>query len=119
MPERRESVTGARCAASGVPFSPERRPFHSRRNVMNVRSFGKSAAIAMVAAMPLVFAGSGAAESQPNMGEAIAYLEKGLAALKAAAPDKGGHRANAIQLVERAISETRAGIAYDNRHQKK
>lgn len=86
---------------------------------MNVRIFGKSTVIALFATIPLVFSGSGSAERQPKMVEAIDHLEKGLVALKAATPDKGGHRANAIQLVERAISETHSGIAYDNRHQKK
>lgn len=86
---------------------------------MNVRTFGKSAAVAIFATLTLVFSASGGADRQPRMVEAIDHLERGLAALKAATPDKGGHRANAIQHVERAISETRAGIAYDNRHPKK
>jgi len=49
---------------------------------------------------------------QPHMQNALDRLRGARAELSAAAPDKGGHRVRAIDLVDRAISETRAGIAY-------
>jgi hypothetical protein len=36
--------------------------------------------------------------------------------LQKAIPDKGGHRVKAIQLVNQAIAEVNAGIAFDRRH---
>jgi len=49
---------------------------------------------------------------QPRMRAALDALEVAKANLQAASSNKGGHRANAIKLVNAAISEVRAGIAF-------
>ena len=52
-----------------------------------------------------------AVAAQPHMQAALAALENARGDLKAAIPDKGGHRVKAIALVDDAIAEVRAGIA--------
>ena len=49
--------------------------------------------------------------SQPHMQVALQNLYTARQQLNAATPDKAGHRVNAINLVEKAILETRQGIA--------
>ncbi len=51
-----------------------------------------------------------AAASQPNMQAALTALRNARRALIDAAPDKGGHRANAIKLTDQAIAEVQAGM---------
>jgi len=69
--------------------------------------------VAAVAALPAIgFVAGQATANQPHMQNALDRLRGARAELSAAAPDKGGHRVRAIDLVDRAISETRAGIAY-------
>ncbi len=59
---------------------------------------------------------AGAVPDQPNMQAARSHLQNAKAALQRATPDKGGHRVNAIRLVNSAIAEVNAGIAFDRRH---
>lgn len=59
---------------------------------------------------------TGAAGDQPMMQAARADLQTARRELQAALPDKGGHRVNAIRLVNSAIAEVNAGIAFDRRH---
>ena len=59
---------------------------------------------------------AGAIPDQPMMQAARADLQTAKRELQAALPDKGGHRVNAIRLVNSAIAEVNAGIAYDRRH---
>jgi hypothetical protein len=62
-----------------------------------------------VAAVVLAAAGTFAA--QPHMTNAPAALQNARGELQAAERDKGGHRVNAIRLIDQAIGEIRAGIA--------
>jgi hypothetical protein len=56
---------------------------------------------------------SGAAFAyQGHMWNAKNDLVAALGQLQAAVPDKGGHRVNAINLTQQAISETQAGIRF-------
>lgn len=48
---------------------------------------------------------------QPNMEAALEHLRHARADLERATADKGGHRANAIRLVNQAIEEVNLGIA--------
>jgi hypothetical protein len=65
----------------------------------------------------LIFAVAGlAAGDQPFMRAARADLMTAKSELQKAIPDKGGHRVKAIQLVNQAIAEVNAGIAFDRRH---
>lgn len=49
---------------------------------------------------------------QPNMQNALSQLQAARASLLAARPNKGGHRDRAINLVNQAIVQVEAGIAY-------
>ena len=59
---------------------------------------------------------AGAAPDQPFMRAARADLQTAKSELQRATPDKGGHRVNAISLVNQAIGQVNAGIAFDRRH---
>ena len=50
--------------------------------------------------------------AQPHMDAALALLQNARAELNQAEPNKGGHREKAIALVDQAIGEARAGIAF-------
>ena len=56
------------------------------------------------------------AEHQPHMHAALGQLRAAKRSLEQADPDKGGHRAKALELVDQAIRHVEAGVAYDNRH---
>jgi len=58
-----------------------------------------------------VFIGQASAD-QPHMQAALASLQNARSELELARTDKGGHRVRAIELTDRAIEETRAGIEY-------
>jgi hypothetical protein len=57
-----------------------------------------------------------AVPDQPFMKAARADLNTAKRELQRATPDKGGHRVKAISLVNQAIAQVNAGIAYDRRH---
>jgi hypothetical protein len=63
-----------------------------------------------------IVAVAGAVPDQPNMQAARANLITARNELQKATPDKGGHRVNAIGLVNSAIAEVNLGIDYDRRH---
>jgi hypothetical protein len=63
-----------------------------------------------------VVAIAGAVPDQPHMQAARSSLNTAKAELQKATPDKGGHRANAIGLINSAIAEVNEGIAFDRRH---
>jgi hypothetical protein len=68
---------------------------------------------AMLAVTSVAGYGAGVAQAdQPHMQGALAELQAARGELIAAVPDKGGHRVNALNLVNQAIGEVRAGIAY-------
>jgi hypothetical protein len=50
--------------------------------------------------------------AQPHMTETIALLQSARGELAAATPNKGGHRERALGLIDQAIGEVRAGIAF-------
>jgi len=51
---------------------------------------------------------------QPEMEAAIEHLREAQQNLEQASSDKGGHRVNALQLINQALAEVQAGIQYDN-----
>ena len=57
-----------------------------------------------------------AVPDQPFMKAARGDLNTARSELQKATPDKGGHRVKAIGLVNSAIAEVNAGIAFDRRH---
>lgn len=56
---------------------------------------------------------------QPRMQAAARHLQAARDELSRASSDKGGHRQRALDLVERALREARAGIEYDRSHTSK
>jgi hypothetical protein len=50
--------------------------------------------------------------AQPHMAETIALLQSARGELVAATPNKGGHRERALGLIDQAIAEVRAGMAF-------
>jgi hypothetical protein len=50
------------------------------------------------------------------MQAALHHLQEAQEELRVAEHDKGGHRSNAIKLVEQAIGEVDAGIHYADKH---
>jgi hypothetical protein len=50
--------------------------------------------------------------AQPHMYQSIGLLQSVRGELAAATPNKGGHRERAIGLIDQAIDEVRAGIAF-------
>lgn len=53
--------------------------------------------------------------NQPHMVNALELLRSARAELERSTTNKGGHRERAIGAVDRAIQETREGIAYAGR----
>lgn len=50
--------------------------------------------------------------AQPHMAESITLLQSARAQLAAATPNKGGHRERGLALIDQAIGEVRAGMAF-------
>ena len=55
------------------------------------------------------------AERQPNMAQAVIDLREARRQLMEARRDKGGHRVQALSLIEQALTEVREGIRFANR----
>ena len=53
---------------------------------------------------------------QPHMQAALDKLQSARSNLEAATEDKGGHRVKAIEHVNKAIDQVKAGIEYDRTH---
>lgn len=74
--------------------------------------YRKSAIAAALGIALAGYAASAAAQvDQPHMQKALTDLQRARAELDAAAHDKEGHRGRAVQYVDQAIGEVRAGIA--------
>ena len=76
--------------------------------------------LALCATLALI-AGLGAqsrqmARIEPHMSAAAGHLERAKNELEKATATKGGHRENAMRLVDQAIQEVRAGESYDVTH---
>ena len=50
--------------------------------------------------------------AQPHMNESIVLLQSARGELAAATPNKGGHRERELALIDQAIAEVHAGIAF-------
>jgi len=74
---------------------------------------GKTVVLALLGAVVLLagFLVGRASADQPHMQAALDHLRSAKAELKVAEHNKGGHRANALKLVNEAITEVEAGIA--------
>lgn len=54
--------------------------------------------------------------AQPHMTAALQHLKQAQHELEVAAHDKGGHRENALKLIQQAEAEVNKGIEYANIH---
>jgi hypothetical protein len=79
----------------------------AKRHLLSLALTGTGAFLAGLA----VASGSARAQ-QPYMVSALDSLLSAQASLQQAAPNKGGHREQALALVGQAIAQVRAGIAY-------
>jgi hypothetical protein len=70
----------------------------------------------LILGLPAVLLAIPAAADQPHMQTALDYLRSAERELEKASADKGGHRANAISFVKKAIAEVDRGISYDHHH---
>ena len=59
----------------------------------------------------------GMAIHEPHMSAAYGHLEEAKAELDKAAPNKGGHRERAMQLVDQAMQQIEQGEQYYQQHQ--
>ena len=82
----------------------------SRRNFLRMAAAGAGGAALLAAS-----AGDASAY-QGNMERALGQLQGALRSLRQATPDKGGHKAIAVGLIEQAIGEVQAGIAFAAEH---
>jgi hypothetical protein len=62
---------------------------------------------------------SGMARHEPHMSAALGHLEQAKVELEKATPNKGGHREKALELVNQAMEQVRAGEAYYEQHGEK
>lgn len=53
---------------------------------------------------------------EPHMSAALGHLQEARAELEKATANKGGHREKAMQLVDQAMEQVRAGEAYYQEH---
>jgi hypothetical protein len=81
----------------------------SRRRLLKVTA-------AAVAASSILAPGTKAFAYQGNMERALSELQAALRSLRDATPDKGGHKATAVRLIEQALSEVQAGIDFAAKH---
>jgi hypothetical protein len=72
--------------------------------------------VALAAGPAATLAASPVMANQGNMDAAMRALENALAALRRATPNKGGHKERAVGLIEQAMAEVQAGIAYAAEH---
>ena len=79
---------------------------------MSRRSLAKGSLGVVAGALLTADLATEAVAAQPNMQDALRALNAALKSLQKAEANKGGHRARAMSLIEQAIQEVRAGIAY-------
>jgi len=76
----------------------------------------KSLAIMSVMAIGISVSSDGMAAQMLMMEDAIRSLQETKTFLQQALKDKGGHRMQAIQAVDQAIAEVKAGVEFDRTH---
>jgi hypothetical protein len=81
----------------------------SRRHLLTITACA-------LAASSVVAPGTKAFAYQGNMERALSELQTALQSLREATPDKGGHKATAVRLIEQAVSEVQAGIDFAAKH---
>jgi|PersoiStandDraft_1058852.scaffolds.fasta_scaffold37978_2 hypothetical protein len=70
----------------------------------------------LVLAIAVGFLGGRALADQPHMRAALEHLRAARSELQSAEHDKGGHRTNALRLVNEAIGQVERGVQFDRTH---
>jgi hypothetical protein len=70
----------------------------------------------LAAVLVIGFVAGQLSAAQPHMQAALTHLKQARTSLNRATADKGGHRNRALELVNQAIDQVEAGIAYDRHH---
>jgi len=83
--------------------------------VLNARA-KMAAIIAGSAILGSAITGTAFAVNQPNMVNARISVRQAISDLRAATPDKGGHRDQAIQLGNQMLQQINQGIRFANTH---
>lgn len=81
------------------------KPVNRRDLLLPAAAVAAAGAVVAAASQPAV------ASNQPNMDAALGYLQQAKASLQQATHNKGGHRVRAINLIDQAMAQVRAGIA--------
>jgi hypothetical protein len=81
----------------------------SRRRLLTIT-------VGALTASSVLAPGTTALAYQGNMERALSELQTALRSLREATPDKGGHKATAVRLIEQAVSEVQAGIDFAAKH---
>jgi hypothetical protein len=114
--------------AAGCKFSPKAEAYitiktsTSKRKVPGAAMQPKLLRVAIVVSFTALLVCSAVAPSfaqvevQPNMNAALQSLQQAQAFLQQTGDDKGPHRYRAIELIQQAMNEVRAGIDYANSH---
>ena len=58
------------------------------------------------------------AADEPHMRAALEHLREAREQLERATPNKGGHREKAIEMIDRAMEQVRAGIEFSEHHER-
>ena len=83
---------------------------------MRNRVIGVLSTLLLLAGMGLFAQNSQMARHEPHMSAAIGHLQQAKEELQRAAPNKGGHREKAMELVNQAIQQIQEGEQYDEQH---
>jgi len=84
---------------------------------MRNRIIGVLSTLLLLAGMGLFAQNREMARQEPHMSAAIGHLQQAKEELQRAAPNKGGHRERAIELVNQAIQQVQQGEQYFEQHQ--
>jgi hypothetical protein len=79
-----------------------------RRDFLRVATAAAGSVLALTASPALAYQG--------NMERALSALEAALQSLRAATPNKGGHRERAMRLIDHAMGEGPAGVDFAYQH---
>jgi hypothetical protein len=118
---RRSVVPGLRCPGRSGRLSTYAKRCNLEEITMtttipNRRTLVCTATAGLAALAVMAASGGEALAYQGNMERALSDLQGALRSLREATPDKGGHKAVAASLIEQAIGEVQAGIAYAAEH---
>ena len=83
---------------------------------MRNRIIGVLSTLLLLAGMGLFAQNRQMARHEPHMSAAIGHLQQAKEELQRAAPNKGGHREKAMELVNQAIQQIQEGEQYDEQH---